>query len=134
MTDKPRPIRLNSETHRAFVASLVLSTPIGHFISIEAPTRGLKQNSAYHTALRDIAEQVEWHGRKLSELTWKRLTMASWLRSHGFQPELIPALDGNGFDIVFEHSSKLKIPEMSELLMWTYQFGDEQGVKFKERT
>ncbi len=129
---KRKPIRLGSATHKQFVASLILGTETGWFVTIDEPKRGLAQNAAYHAALQDIAEQYEWYGKKLSMLIWKRLTMASWLRSKGEQPELIPALDGNGFDVVFERSSELTVPEMSELLMWTHQFGDEHGVKFKE--
>jgi len=132
MIEKLPPIRLGSETHKQFVASLILKTPAGYFVTIEPPKRGKKQNAAYHAALQDIAEQVEWHGKKLSVLIWKRLTMAAWLRSKGEQPELIPALDGNGFDVVFERSRELTVPQMSELLMWTHQFGDERNVQFKE--
>jgi hypothetical protein len=38
---------------------------------------------------------------------WKRLCMASWLREQGEKPLMIPALDGHGFDVVFEKTSKL---------------------------
>lgn len=131
---KKRPYRLASETHRQFVASLVLQTPVGHFVSIDPPRRGLAQNAYLHAALTDIAEQVEWHGKKLSVLIWKRLTMAAWLREKGEQPELIPALDGNGFDVVFEHSSQLTIPEMAEYLEWVKCFAAQNGVTFREPT
>ncbi len=133
MSDKPRPIRLNSETHRAFVASLVLSTPVGHFISITPPTRGLKQNDAIHGKLRDIAEQVEWHGRKLTVDIWKRLCMAAWLREEGEAPDLVPALDGNGFDVIYNHTSKLTIAQASRFLEWISAFGAEHGVKFNDQ-
>ncbi len=123
--------RLGSDTHKQFVASLILKTPTGYFVTIEEPKRGLAQNSAYHAALADIAEQLPWHGKTLSVLVWKRLTMAAWLREKGEQPELIPALDGNGFDIIFEHSADLTIPEMSELLDWTLAFGAQNNVTFR---
>ncbi len=128
---RKKPIRLGGETHKHFVASLVLGTPRGWFVTIEEPKRGLAQNAAYHAALADIAEQLPWHGKTLSVLIWKRLTMASWLREKGEQPELIPALDGNGFDVIFEHSADLTVPEMSELLDWTLAFGTQNGVTFK---
>src|SRR5690349_10454691 len=108
MNDKARPIRLGSETHKQFVASLILKTPSGHFVTIEPPRRNLAQNAAIHAALTDIAEQLHWppppsnHGQKFPLLTWKRLSMAAFLREEGESPDLIPALDGHGFDVVYE--------------------------------
>ncbi|MHB1938449.1 MAG: recombination protein NinB, partial [Acidobacteriaceae bacterium] len=88
-------------------------------------------NAALHAILTDISEQVEWHGVKLSVVVWKRLCMASWLRERGEQPQLIPALDGAGFDIVFERTSQLSQKQCAELVQWCECFGAEQGVKFK---
>lgn len=130
MTEKRVPIRLGSETHKQFVASLVLGTPSGWFVTIEPPRRSLDQNAALHAALTDIAEQVEWHGKKLDRDVWKRLCTAAWLREHNEHPELIPALDGKGFDVIFEKTSKLTVAQMSELLEWIYAFGTQNGVKF----
>ena len=64
-------------------------------------------------------------------LTWKRLVTASWLREQGEQPELIPALDGNGFDVIFEKTSKLGKKKFSALIEWTTAFAVQNGVEFK---
>ena len=101
-------------------------------VEIREMTRNLDQNAAAHAALTDIAEQELWHGKRFNVLTWKRLTMASFLRELGGQPEMIPALDGNGWDIIFERSSQLGVRKFSQWLEWIYAFGTEQGVKFKE--
>jgi hypothetical protein len=95
-------------------------------------TRSLEQNALLHAALTDIANQTEWMGRKLSVEVWKRLCMASWLREKGEQPMLIPALDGNGFDVIFEKTSKLSVAQCSELLEWCFAFGAEHNVKFRD--
>ncbi len=99
-------------------------------VQIREATRTSEQNALLHAALTDIAEQVVWHGKKLSVVTWKRLCTASWLREMGEQPELIPALDGNGFDIVFERTSGLTVPQMTALIEWTLAFGAQNGVTF----
>lgn len=88
-------------------------------------------NALLHAALTDIAEQVQWHGKTLSVLVWKRLCMASWLRENGEQPQLIPALDGNGFDIVFEKTSRLSKTQCASLIDWIHCFGAEHDVKFR---
>jgi len=99
----------------------------------EGEPRNLDQNAALHAALTDIARQVEWNGKKLSLEVWKRLCMASWLREEREKPMMIPALDGNGVDVVYERTSKLSKAQCSSLLEWCYAFGAEQGVKFATR-
>ena len=108
----------------------------GHRLVLEVrpQTRSSEQNRLLHAALTDIAQQVEWMGQKLSVEVWKRLCMASWLREKKEQPMLIPALDGNGFDVIFERTSKLSVTQCSELLEWCFAFGAEHGVKFRERS
>lgn len=130
---KALPIRLGSPEHRKWVGALVASTPAGHYVTIEPPRRTLDQNAALHAALTEVAEQVEWHGKKMPMDIWKRLCTAAWLREKGEAPDMVPALDGHGFDIIYHHTSKLTIPQMSELLEWVYAFGAEKGIKFSER-
>ncbi len=113
-------------------SSAVSRAPEGWEIILREPTRNADQNAALHAALTDIAKQVQWHGKKFNVLTWKRLTMASFLRELGQQPELIPALDGNGFDVIFERTSKLGVKKFSAYLEWVYAFGTQNGCKFKD--
>lgn len=107
----------------------------GHRLVLEVKPepRSSEQNRLLHAALTDISQQVEWMGKKLSVEVWKRLCMASWLREKKEQPMLIPALDGNGFDVIFERTSKLSRTQCSELLEWCFAFGAEHEVKFRER-
>ncbi len=111
----------------------ILVAPGGYVCQIMDEPRTDAQNDHAHAALTDISQQVKWHGKKLSVLIWKRLTMAAFLREMGQQPELIPALDGNGFDVIFEHSSKLGKRKFSAWLEWIYAFGTEQHVVFRDR-
>jgi hypothetical protein len=85
-------------------------------LSVEEERRNLPQNALLHATLADIARTREWAGRKWDVLTWKRLLTAAWLRTRGEQVLMVPALDGHGFDVVFEHTSKLSKAEMAELI------------------
>lgn len=91
------------------------------------------QNRLLHAAITDIAQQVEWKGQKFTVEVWKRLCVAAWLREKKEQPMLIPALDGNGFDVIFERTSKLSTTQCSELVEWCFAFGAEHEVKFRDR-
>lgn len=96
-------------------------------------TRNKQQNALLHAVLTDISKQVKWHGQSLDVVTWKRLCTAAWLREKNEQPQLIPALDGKGFDIIFERTSKLSVKDCADLCTWCIAFGDEHNVKFKQR-
>lgn len=122
--------KLVHPTARRLASEAVARAPEGFVCVVRPPNRSLDQNALLHDALSDIAAQVEWKGQRFTLDTWKRLCMASWLRERGGQPELIPALDGNGFDVVYERTSKLTVAQMSEFLEWITAFGAENGVTF----
>lgn len=96
--------------------------------------RSTLQNALLHAVITDIAKQVKWHGQSFDVVTWKRLCMASWLREKNEQPQLIPALDGKGFDIIFERTSQLNTKDCADFCTWCLAFGDENNVNFKMRT
>ena len=106
--------------------------PEGYRVSIDEPTRSLQANAALHAALADISRQVKWHGKQLSVDVWKRLCVASWLRELGESPEMIPALDGQGFDVIYEPTSKMGVRQMSSLIEWVIAFGVENKVTFRD--
>ncbi len=101
-------------------------------VSVKEADRSSQQNRALHAALSDIADQVEHYGKKFNVETWKRLCTASWLREIGEQGQLIPALDGNGFDVIFAKTSKLSVKECGSLLEWISAFGAEQQVRWSQ--
>lgn len=106
--------------------------PDGYSVRIGEGTRSSEQNAMLHACLTDIADQVEWCGKKLPMEVWKRLTMAAYLREQNEQPQMIPALDGQGFDVIFERTSKLSRRQFADLITWCLAFGNEQGVRWSE--
>lgn len=99
-------------------------------VEIREPTRNTDQNRCLHSALSDLARQAKWHGQSFPAGVWKRLCVASWMRENGHNPMMVPALDGQGFDIVYERTSKLTVKQCSSLTEWIYALGSELGVKF----
>ena len=125
------PFILVHDRARALAELAVRGAPEGFVVTIREPTRSLEQNALLHAALTDIAEQVEWHGKRLSVDVWKRLCTAAWLREIGESPEMIPALDGKGFDVIFERTSKMTVTQMTSLIEWCLAFGAQNAVQFK---
>ena len=92
-------IRNEADRARAisFLSGLDLASP--KKIAISDEDRSSEQNAKLHAMLSDIAKQVEHAGKKWNVLIWKRLCTAAWLREEGENATMIPALDGNGFDV-----------------------------------
>jgi len=102
-------------------------------IVIKDLDRSGEQNKKLHACLSDIAKQVEHAGKKWSVLIWKRLLTAAWLRESGEQPQLIPAVDGNGFDVVYERTSQLSVKQCASLLEWVQAYGAEHQVRWSQK-
>ena len=126
-------IRNEADRARAinFLSGLDLASPKKLAISDE--DRSSEQNAKLHAMLSDIAKQVEHAGKKWNVLIWKRLCTAAWLREEGENATMIPALDGNGFDVIYERTSKLGIKKCASLIEWITAFGAEHQVRWTQR-
>lgn len=94
--------------------------------------RSLEQNKKCHAMLSDIARQITHYEQRYSVDVWKRLCLAAWLREENQAPLMIPALDGNGVDVIFERTSKLGIKRMASFIEWLYAYGTNAGVKWSK--
>lgn len=102
-------------------------------IVVKDQDRSGEQNRKLHASLTDIANQVEHAGKKWDVTIWKRLLTAAWLREEGDQPQLIPSVDGHGFDVVWTRTSKLSVKQCASLLEWIAAFGAEHGVRWSQK-
>ncbi len=120
-----RVFRLVHETARKGAARECLSAPDGYIVEIKPATRSLDQNAAMWAALNDIANQTDWHGIKLSPEEFKDLLSAGLVKS-----KVVPNIDGTGFVILGQRTSKMNKREMGDLLDLIFAFGNERGVMF----
>lgn len=123
---------LHSKALRERAVLAIADAPDGYCVEIREPTRNLQQNAALHAALTDIAQQMKWHGQSLSVDIWKRLCTGAMLREQGRPVQMIPALDGQGFEVIYQPTSKMGVRMMSDLIAWIYAFGAENGIKFRD--
>ena len=93
-------------------------TMAGHRVTVEVKEekRSLAENRLLHAMLTHISDTQEWAGKKRDVETWKRLMVAAWCRAKGEQIEMLPAIDGHGFDILFRRTSKMSKAEVAELI------------------
>lgn len=104
----------------------------GHRLTLELreETRSDKQNRLLHSRISDIAKQCEWGGRKWDIDAWKRLLTAAWCRARSEGVEIVPAIDGKGFDVLYQRTSKLSRRDCAELSEFIMAWGCGQGVEW----
>ena len=120
---------------RVFVLSHVLGrhngiqaikdAPDGMVVEIKDQKRTLARNAHLWASLNDIANQVEWHGQKLSPEDWKTMLTAS-LRK---EQRIAQGIDG-GIVVLGASTSKMTKAELSDLIELCHAFGAQHGVRF----
>lgn len=120
--------RLVHESARKNAARACLSAPEGFLVSISEPTRNLNQNAMLWALLADLAEQTMWHGIKLTSDEWKDLLSAGLVKS-----KVVPNIEGSGFVILGQRTSKMSKREFADLITLIQAFGDERGVKWSDQ-
>lgn len=88
--------------------------------------RSKEQNDKMWPTLRDIAQQVDWHGQKLQDFEWKEVFSAALKRQ-----KVVPGIDG-GFVVIGSSTSRMPKRDLSELIELATAFGVEHGVKWSE--
>lgn len=131
MSDK-KVFRLSNPQVRRIAAEYIAQAPDGYMVTIQEPTRTLEQNAALHAAISDIARQIKWHGEYMDVECWKRLLTAAWARAEHQPVKMIPALDGQGFDVLYHRTSKMSKAEISGLIDYLHAWGTEHEVKWTD--
>lgn len=101
-------------------------TTAGHRLTLTlAPaTRTSPQNRRLWALLRDVSQQVVWHGQKLSDEEWKHIFTASLKRQ-----KVVPGIDGE-FVVLGQSTSRMSKAEMAELQDLIEAFGAQHEVRF----
>lgn len=98
-------------------------------IRVKKSTRSIEQNKRMWAMLADVSRQLIWYGRKISKEGWKDMFSAA-LKGQ----EAVPGIDGNSFVILGEHTSKMTVAEMSDMIELMYAFGAERGIRWSDPT
>lgn len=88
--------------------------PVAVTVEPAKSTRSVEQNAKLHAMLHDISRQKQWAGKWLDIEDWKRLMVAAWCRVNKESAILMPAIDGQGFDVIYRRTSKLSVSGFNE--------------------
>ena len=122
-----RILTLTGPLARQAACRYISEAPDGYVVTIAEPTRNLEQNAKMWPMLHELAEQTDWHGSKLNPDEWKDLLSAGLVQS-----KVVPNLTGNGFVMLGQRTSKMRVGEMVELIEFALWFGTEHGVTWGE--
>ena len=103
-------------TARTRAKEAIDQAPDGYIVRISPPKRSLEQNAKLHAELQEIAETIKWAGEYRDIEVWKRLLTAAWARCRSEPVQILPAVDGHGFDVLYQRTSDLSIKEMIDLI------------------
>ena len=119
---------LNSRTEREKVARWAMKAPTGTRCEFKEAKRSTDQNAKMWVMLTEIAQQVPYHGLRLTPDDFKLLFLDALKR----EVRMVPNLDGNGFVSLGRSSSDLSKAEMSDLIELIAAFGANHGVVFQD--
>ncbi len=116
---------LTSTVLPAIKAHLMAGTQL--VLEVRGMTRTDAQNRMMHSILKDLSDQVEWFGKKLTPDGWKNM-----LTGHLAGVELVPNFDGTGFVSLTKGkpTSSMTKREISDLFELAWSFGSEKGVQW----
>lgn len=119
---------LNSGPMRERAKAWIDKAPLNTRVEFKASKRSMPQNDRMWAMLTDVAQQLDWHGAKLTPDDWKLVFLDALKR----EVRAVPAIDGRGFVNLGRSSSDLGKDEMSDLMELIAAFGTQHGVVFHD--
>ena len=56
------------------------------------------------------------------------MMVSAWIRTRGGHVRLIPSIDGQGFDVLYERTSRMNKAEMIDLIEFVQAWAIDNGV------
>jgi NinB protein len=120
---------LDSELWRNNAMTAVKVAPQGYVVEIREPKRLDVQNRKMWALLKDISDQVVWHGRKLNSEDWKAMLTAGLTKS-----EPIEGIEQGTMILLGVSTRTMSRKFFSELFEYMYAFGTDQNVVWSEKS
>lgn len=121
-----------SSADRAKLCQWVQKAPWNTRVELKAPKRTLPQNDRMWAMLTDLAQQLPYHGVRLTAEDYKLIFLDALKRELGHPLRIVPNVDGTGFVNLGTSSSDLSKDEMSMLIELIAAFGAKHDVKFQD--
>lgn len=121
-------IVIGNDRERQRAAAWVAKAPWNTRLEFKAPKRTLDQNAKMWAMLTELAQQLPYHGLRLTPDDWKLIFLDALKR----EVRMVPNLDSTGFVSLGRSSSDLSKSEMADLIELIHEFGARNGVVFAD--
>lgn len=128
---EPRSWCLRTETIRAWVASFVLTAPLGCYVTVEPERRSGLQNKRLHAMLGDVVKSgYELHGETYDIEDWKTFFVSVWM-GETKRSRIVPGINGE-FVQLYWRTSRMTKEQLGEVMIIVERFCAERGIQLRE--
>ena len=117
-------VAIHTAADRQKVAAWANKAPWGTRVEFRQAKRTIPQNDRMWAMLTEVAEQLAWHGMKLTSNDWKLMFLDALKR----EVRAVPNIDGTGFVNLGRSSSDLSKEEMSDLMELIEAFAAQHQI------
>lgn len=93
--------------------------------------RNLEQSAKFHAMLGDVAQQVEYMGKKRTAEQWKVLFVSAHAIATGRGAEMLPGIEGE-FVNIRESTAQMSKKRIASLIEYVYAWGADKNVRWSE--
>jgi hypothetical protein len=117
-----------NRTNRRMAADAVHSRPDGHVLVLQEPTRTVRQNALLHSLFSQIADQAEFHGRRLTAVQWKTLLVSAHAVATGIGTDMVPGIEGEWVNIR-ESTAQMGVKRLNSLIEYTLAWAADNDIR-----
>ena len=124
-----KTLKLTGDIARQAACRYIMQAPDGYTVTIGEQSRSAEANARLHAMISDVADQLEYMGRKRSLEFWKGLFVSGWEIATGQKPEIVAGIEGE-FINIRNSTTKLSGRKIAELMQYIEAYGVSNGVGF----
>jgi len=109
----------------------IRNAPHGSIVEIKNKKRSNMQNAIFHALCGDLANDLEFAGKKRSLESWKALLISGHAIATGSQGEVVAGLEGE-LVAIRESSAQMGVSRMNSLIEYSIAFATQNGVKLRD--
>lgn len=120
---------LIDEQRRNRALDAVRAALLGKVVIIQDATRSTDQNSKLHAVITDVANQLEYMGKKRTLQQWKILLISGHAIATENEAEVLPGIE-NEFVTFRESSAQMSKKRLASVIEYIHAYGSEKGVRW----
>lgn len=135
MTDKKTKFYLRTEEIRKNLLDYIRNVPLNEqkptVVTFSQQSRTLPQNAIFHALCGDLANDLEFAGKKRSLESWKALLISGHSIAVGGQGEIVAGIE-NEIVAIRESTASMSVARMNSLIEYSIHYANSMGVHLRD--